>query len=694
MENISKILTDIVVKACLQLNNDISIDILSCIKVIPFIGDQYDYTCRNLVPLHRKYFNILSLKEFLIKIIELLNENLKNIVSIFIDEPYLNFKLSTSYLIDSINRSFSSNLSITDFSPKRVLVDFSSPNSAKALHAGHLRSTIIGDSICRILEYQGHEVHRINHIGDFGFPFGMIVTYITNNKIDMNNLKNEDLQNIYCQAKKSFDLGEKVKDTLLKVLELEADKQELLDFSKKFILNENHTNHVQCSKSLSIQEINETLENFKYFDFYRDSYMNTVKLQSGNTSSEAYQIWLKIKELSRSSYQPIYDRLDIKLQEVGESFYASQIPSLLAELDQKGLLEKKDGRIIFKKTSNLLPEKKKIEKKPKSNELKSNELKSNELKSNELNSDKSTNEKAKKELVLTLVKRDGGYTYDTTDLAAIRYRLINLRMDQIIYVVDNGQSEHFRLIFEAAKEAGWITPNVKVEHVGFGVVRLPGKGKLRSRDGNTIKLSDILDEAIEKTKESREENKLLDPKIVESIAYAAVKYNDLSKTRTHDIDFSFEKMLALNGNTAPYLLYANVRVQSILKHIPNLDANEFIINLELNHSEELGLVKKLLQFKEVLDVVSEDFFLHKLSDYAYNLSKQLHKFFEKCPCIEYDKNIQNINESSDISDSNESKVSLLEIKSINYNRVTLCYKTHLTLELCLQLLGINPVTKM
>lgn len=464
----------------------------------------------------------------------------------------------------------------------RILVDFSSPNVAKDMHVGHLRSTIIGDSICRLLEIQGHEVHRINHIGDFGLQFGMLVQYIYDN-YDIENIDNiqcsiTDLQQFYTASKKCFDTDEQ---------------------------------------------------------FKKMAYQRVVELQSGS-DQKITKVWNFIRDVSRKAYNQIYDRLNIHLVELGESFYQKLIPNLIEELESKGLLEVESGRKIIRTKTIKEP--------------------------------------------LTVVKSDGGFTYDTTDLAAIRYRLVDMKMDNIYYVVDVGQSDHFKKIFSVAQMAGWLDENKnRIEHIGFGLVLGNDNKRFRTRDGGTVKLVDLLDEAILRTEEinntknrgfTQEET----DKINKSIAYGAVKYADLSMTRTSDYVFSFDRMISLKGNTAPYLLYAYVRICAIIRNAGHYFDPSKTDNLDIKTSEEINLVKHIIRFPEIIDKLTNDMLFHSMSSYLYGISEFFNKFFTKCRCIQYKENG--------------------EILSVDQSRLLLCEATRKIMEQCFNILGIETLSRM
>lgn len=458
---------------------------------------------------------------------------------------------------------------------EKILVDFSSPNIAKDMHVGHLRSTIIGDSICRLFEKQGHEVHRINHIGDFGLQFGMLIEYMIEKKSEsVNNLNINDLQEFYVASKKRFD----------------------------------------------------TNENFK-----KNAYQRVVDLQRGD--KKIVDLWNEIKDISRSAYNQIYEMLNINLKEVGESFYQDKIPDMISELRNKNLLIDDSGRVIIKVPNIKVP--------------------------------------------LTVIKSDGCYTYDTTDLAAIKYRLLDLGMDQIYYVVDDGQSTHLKQIFYVAKMAGWLTYQ-KVNHINFGLVCGNDGKRFRTRNGETSKLIDLLYESLNRTSEimnTKNTNLTEQEKsnVIKNVAFGSIKYADLSSRRTKNYVFSYDKMLSLKGNTAPYLLYAYVRICSILRNVQDHLTQNFEIDINLELDEEINLLKHLVLFPNVVKRVSEDLMFNKICDYLYDLCVKFHIFFSKCRCVE-------------IHDS--------KICKINYTRIYLCQYTQNIMSECFYVLGINTIDKM
>lgn len=486
-------------------------------------------------------------------------------------ESYLKSYMIKDHLIKSVELE----------NRKNILVDFSSPNIAKDMHVGHLRSTIIGDTICRLLELRGHNVHRVNHIGDFGLQFGMIIQKIFDDglNLDSDGVTVSDLQEFYADSKKRFD----------------ADP-----------------------------------------DFKNRAYQRVVELQNGNP--RVVKAWEFIKDVSRIAYNEIYDRLNVNLTEVGESFYQPFIPSLVKELEIKGLLINEEGRKIIRVEGFKVP--------------------------------------------LTVIKSDGGFTYDTTDLAALKYRLVDLGMDSVYYVVDVGQSTHFKLLFEVAKLAGWIDDSKDVRHIGFGLVLGEDGTRFRSRDGDTVKLVDLLDKAVDKTElvvsEKGSDFEGFDrAKIVKNIAYGAVKYADLSGVRTNNYKFSFDKMLSFESNTAVYLLYAYVRIVSVKRKAEQyLDGlSQEVENFKISTTEEENLCKSLLNFPEILDRVEENFHFNTLSEYLYRLSKVFHTFFKNCRCLNYSKDKETI-------------------IRVDYNRLLLCDFTSRVMAECFNILNIKTVEKM
>ena len=470
--------------------------------------------------------------------------------------------------------------------PKRTIVDFSSPNIAKEMHVGHLRSTIIGDCIARILEFQGHDVLRLNHVGDWGTQFGMLITYLR--EVCPEALTTAD----------ALDLGD------------------LVAFYKK-----------------AKQQFDEDPQ------FQEQSRQEVVQLQSG--SKETLRAWNLLCEQSRKEFQVIYNLLDICITERGESFYNSLLGSVVEDLEKAGLLVEDHGaKCVFL--------------------------------------DGFQNREGQP-LPLIIQKSDGGYNYATTDLAAIRYRIREDHAKRLIYVTDAGQANHFAQVFQVARRAEWIPEDITIEHVQFGLVQGEDGKKLKTRSGDTIRLRDLLDEAVDRARadlesrlkeEERHETEEFIANASQIVGVSAVKYADLSQNRTSNYIFSYDKMLALQGNTAPYMLYAYVRVQGISRKgnidFQNLGSEATIL---LREDAELTLAKHLLQLEDTLDAVSQDLLPNRLCQYLFELSQKFNQFYDRCPVLQAEEPART-------------------------SRLMLCDLTARTLKLGLSLLGIQVLERM
>ncbi|WLT39319.1 arginine--tRNA ligase [Synechocystis sp. B12] len=500
---------------------------------------------------------------------------------------FINIKLLPDYLGEQlIKLQQNQQLGVSLVKGKeRIVVDFSSPNIAKEMHVGHLRSTIIGDCLARVLEFRGYDVLRLNHVGDWGTQFGMLITYlkevypealVTADALDIG-----DLVTFYKQAKQRFDQDEQFRET---------------------------------------------------------SRQAVVALQAGD--AESIKAWQLLCEQSRREFQLIYDCLDITIEERGESFYNPFLPGVVELLQEKDLLVEDNGaQCVFL--------------------------------------DGFTNKDGDR-LPLIVQKSDGGYNYATTDLAALNYRLNTDGAEKIIYVTDAGQANHFAQFFQVAEKAGILTDPTQVVHVPFGLVKGEDGKKLKTRAGDTIRLKDLLTEAVARarqdletrlTAEERSETEEFKMEVAQRVGIGAVKYADLSQNRTSDYVFSFDKMLALQGNTAPYMLYAYARIQSISREggidFAQMDSGEIV----LTEPTELVLAKNLLQFADVIETVEISLLPNRLCDYLYELSKVFNRFYENCPVLK-------------ASDPQRG------------SRLLLCDLTARTLKLGLSLLGIPVLDRM
>ncbi|KAL7853558.1 hypothetical protein AOLI_G00204020 [Acnodon oligacanthus] len=469
---------------------------------------------------------------------------------------------------------------------KKVVVDFSSPNIAKEMHVGHLRSTIIGDSVCRLFEFIGHEVLRLNHVGDWGTQFGMLIAHLQDKFPNYLSVSPPigDLQAFYKESKKRFD-----------------DEEE----------------------------------------FKKRAYQCVVRLQSKDPNF--IKAWNLICDVSRNEFQKVYDCLGIRIIERGESYYQDMMTEVVKEFEEKGLVELDEGRKIVFAPGQSIP--------------------------------------------LTVVKSDGGYTYDTSDLAALRQRLFDEKADIIIYVTDSGQGGHFQVVFAAAQMIGWYDPKLtRVEHAGFGVVLGEDKKKFKTRSGDTVRLMDLLEEGLKRSMDKlkeKERDKVLTPEELtraqRAVAFGCVKYADLSHNRINDYIFSFDKMLDDRGNTAAYLLYAFTRIRSIAR-LANIEETALrkaaeTCEILLEHEKEWKLGKCILRFPEILQKIVDDLLLHTLCDYLYELATTFTEFYDSCYCVEKDRQTG-------------------EVVKVNMWRMLLCEATAVIMAKGFDILGLNPVQRM
>ncbi|XP_065201317.1 arginine--tRNA ligase, cytoplasmic isoform X2 [Planococcus citri] len=498
-------------------------------------------------------------------------------INIWLDRTYVSQRVS-DMLLNGVKASAEKKL--------RIIVDFSSPNVAKEMHVGHLRSTIIGDSICRLLEFLGHDVLRLNHIGDWGTQFGMLIAHLQ--EMFPNYLTESpsvgNLQRFYKESKIRFDTDEA---------------------------------------------------------FKKRAYDCVVKLQS--FSPDYIRAWELICDASRKEFQKVYERLNVKLIERGESFYQTKMKDLVDSLVKEGLLEDDEGRKIMWGID-------------------------------------------RKNIPLTVVKSDGGFTYDTSDMAALKHRIEEEKADWIIYVVDEGQSTHFQIIESCARRTNWYDPSkVRMDFVGFGVVLGEDKRKFKTRSGDTVRLVELLDEglkrAADKLKEKGRDSVLTEDELTNAqtaLAYGCIKYADLSHNRNHVYVFSFDKMLEDKGNTAVYLLYAYTRIKSIARNA-NISPEQIkeaasSVSIKLEHEKEWKLAKVLLQFQDIIIRITKDLSLHRLCEYLYDVSTTFSEFYDVCYCIE--KNPEGA------------------IVKVHMDRILLCEATALVMEKCFDILGITTVTRM
>jgi len=416
--------------------------------------------------------------------------------------------------------------------PIKVVVDYSGPNMAKQMHVGHLRSTIIGDTLANLLTFLGDEVIRQNHIGDWGTQFGMLIAYLEEIAEDgSGSLK--DLEQFYKDAKGRFDADEAF-----------ANK------AREYV----------------------------------------VKIQSGD--KHCLELWQKFIDISLGHCEEVYTKLGVKLTRDdvrAESFYNDDLPQVVEALQVKGVLQESDGaQCVF------------------------------------LEDD---------EVPVIVQKGDGGYLYATTDLAALRYRANVLGAKRISYVVDARQGGHFKQVFKVAKESGFVPEDVKLEHIAFGTMMDKNGKPFKTRDGGTVKLIDLLDEAVVKAKDAIKDKAEYSEQEVEKLAkiigIGAVKYADLAINRESNYIFNWDKMLSFDGNTSLYMQYAYARIQSIFrKHHGEIEGS-IIIGDELEHR----LAVMLLRFEDVLEIAAKNATPNQITTYLYELATLFMRFYEQNPIL-------------------------------------------------------------
>ncbi|MFJ6199278.1 arginine--tRNA ligase [Micromonospora sp. NPDC092111] len=464
--------------------------------------------------------------------------------------------------------------------PETVVVDYSGPNVAKEMHVGHLRSTVIGDAAVRLLDWLGHRVRRVNHLGDWGTPFGMLIEHLTDlgEAEAAQELSMGDLDGFYKAARTKFD----------------ADPA-----------------------------------------FRERARLRVVALQGGDERTR--RLWRLLVEQSERYFLTVYALLDVTLTGAdfrGESAYNDRLGAVVADLDRLGLLAGSDGADcafppgFTGRDGSPLP--------------------------------------------LIVRKGDGGYGYPATDLAALRQRTGDLGATRLLYVVGLPQRQHFAMVFAVAGQAGWLRAPARAEHLGFGSILGPDGRMLRSRAGGSVKLVDLLAEAVARaTALARAKNPALDQaeaaEIGRAVGIGAIKYADLATDRTRDYLLDWERMLALDGNTAPYLQYAYARIRSVFQRAGTAARPD--ARIRLAEPAERALALELLGFAAVVDEVARTLEFHQLAGYLHRLATRFSAFYERCPVLRADGELRD-------------------------SRLVLADLTGRTLRQGLHLLGIRTVERM
>ncbi|MAV59785.1 MAG: arginine--tRNA ligase [Marine Group II euryarchaeote MED-G38] len=519
------------------------------------------------------------------EIVSLVSDDILSIAKVSSKNGFVNISATNNYIETQISRIFKDErLGVVYDHSRTFVVDYSAPNVAKEMHVGHLRSTVIGDSIVRLLSFKGYTVYRENHIGDWGTPFGMLIEHLLDLGEDKaaKELGVGDLDSFYKQARSKFN----------------------------------------------------TIDNFA-----SRSRNRVVMLQGGD--KETLRLWKILVSESMRYFNEVYSILGVLLSDSdikGESSYHDLLPVVIDRLSKSNILVNSEGAEV------VFPIKKWLNREG-------------------------------DEMPVIIRKGDGGYNYSATDLACIIDRTERLNCTDLIYVVGTPQKQHFEMVFDIAQMAGFLHEGHNATHVNFGSV-LNQDGKiLKSREGNTIKLVDLLSESISRAKEvisEKNPNLSINEKLdsAKMIGIGAVKYADLSTERTKDYVFDWDKMLSFEGNTAPYLQYAHARICSIFSKSDisstSLYDSIFII---IDKEEEL-LAKRLLSFANIIEESIITFSPHKLCNYLHSLASSFASFYENCPVLKNDN------------------------KELIKSRLALCDLTGRTLKKGLELLGIDSPEKM
>ncbi len=462
---------------------------------------------------------------------------------------FLNLTLRPEHLAAELRRMLADpHLGISIASPpETVVVDYSAPNVAKEMHVGHLRSTIIGDAIVRLLEFQGHRVIRQNHVGDWGTPFGMLIEHLLDERTGGRDSTVRELVAFYQAARARFD-GDAA--------------------------------------------------------FAERARQRVVLLQGGDPDTLA--LWRRLIDLSVEHFSALYAQLGVTLRPgdvAGESAYNAALPAVVADLERAGIARPSQGAICV-----FLP---------------------------------GFTGRDGEPVPLMIRKQDGGYTYATTDLAALRHRVQTLGARRVIYVVGTPQTQHLAMVFETARRAGWIDAGVRLEHVAFGSVLGRDKKMLKTRAGDSIRLGALLDEAVERAaRVVDEKSPQLDPatraRIAAAVGIGAVKYADLSSDRVKDYVFDWDRMLALDGNTAPYLMYAHTRIRSILRKSGLSDDDAARGPIRIDEPPERALALELLEFASAVERTAETLQPHRICGSLYATATAFMTFYERCPVLRAD----------------------------------------------------------
>ena len=569
---------------------------------------------------------------------------------------FINLTLKESWLKSNLSHAFQDDrIGVEKVANGRnYIVDFSSPNVAKPLHVGHIRSTVIGDALTRILNFMGHHARSDNHIGDWGTQFGMIIYGYRNFRDDaaFENDPIGELSRLYrlvrllidfhkCQAQlPKLETEQKTIHDRLKELKQQQSTTEEKAALKKIKKEISQANKKLADVIAQFEKAHSTIQSVsggglqqtatEHADIATAVLTETAKLHQGDAENRA--LWDKFLPVCKQDMQAIYERLNVTFDmELGESFYHELLAETVDDLEAKGFATISDGAMCVFIDEFETP--------------------------------------------MIIRKKDGAFLYSTTDLATIKYRTDNFQADACLYVVDHRQHEHFEKLFKVASL--WGYDQLELKHVSFGTVMGKDGKPFQTRSGDTVGLAGLLDEAERRATEiAKEVNDSISPEQSKEngrvVGIGSLKYADLSQNRASDYTFDYEKMLALKGNTATYLQYGYARVQGIWRKVDtDIDSvRAKPVEFEFETDIERALAVQLLRFEEALMDVLVEYKPNLLCSYLFDLGQIFFKFFEQC-------NVKNA--SSD---------------SLKRSRLQFCDLTARTLKTGLELLNIGVLDKM
>jgi len=579
---------------------------------------------------------------------------------------FINLKLKTDWLQDKARSIVADErLGVQQVAPKKIVIDYSSPNVAKPMHVGHLRSSVIGSCLESVLRFLGHEVISDNHIGDWGTQFGMII-YGYQNFVDETAYANDpvtELARLYRLVNQLSDYHkavERIPKINLEIGEVQQQIRDCEDSAEEPKTKKKRLKKLRSSlNALVIERDGETIEGMhspglvdkaaivqsspqllplstKHRDIARLARLETAKLHSGDETNRA--LWDEFLPECLKALDHVYEKLGVSFDKtLGESFYQPMLADVVADLKEKGLATDSDGAICVFAEGNAAP--------------------------------------------FIVQKSDGAFTYATTDLATIRYRVEEFGTQIMLYVVDTRQSEHFNLLVDTARR--WGYGDVEIQHVNFGTVLGDDRRPFKTRSGDTVGLESLLDEAVARAytivcdnDEAKPNGAELDEaarrSVAEAVGIGGIKYADLHHNRESDYVFNWDKMLAKNGDTATYIQYANARINGIFRkgEVDLAELRAKVDSLQLEHASERGLFLQVLSFGDALAVVEREMRPNMLTQFLFDTANRFSTFYNDCPVLKE------------------------EDDSVRTSRLLLCDLTARTLTQGLALLGIDAPKQM